>query len=224
MSIVSLLIIIASLTALSMLHEEKRIDDTCAIVTLVAALACVPSCILGDPVVSIVGPLLTILCIVGSMIMTKQSNRELGQALRRDAAKEAAGPSVSPLSEAELNEVLGWVLQQFQAWRAGNHAHDSVVIACEPERMRFSGGGSTAFRPHSHRVFNDVFVSCFSDSEQDVRYEEQKRYRRELSERILQKLVSYESGIGPDGSKYASSFWIDDAGDILGPWERRNHA
>lgn len=146
MSIVSLLTIIASLTALSMLHEEKRIDDTCAIVTLVAALACVPSCILGDPVVSIVGPLLTILCIVGSMIMIKQSNRELGQALRRDAAKEAAGPSVSPLSEAEL------------------------------------------------------------------------------SERILQKLASYESGIGPDGSKYASSFWIDDVGDILGPWERRNHA
>ena len=220
MSIVSVLIIIASLSALSMLHEEKRIDDTCAIVTLIAGLACLPGCILGDPVLSIIGPFMAILCIVGSLIMTKQSNQELEQELHRDAAREAAGPSVAPLSEAELNEVLGWVLQQYQSWRTGSHAHDSIVIACEDDRMRFSGGGSTVYRPHSHRVLNDVFVRCFSDSEQDMRYEEQKRYRRELSERILQTLASYESEMG-FYSKYTSSFWIDDLGDILGPWERR---
>lgn len=84
------------------------------------------------------------------------------------------------------------------------------------------GGAILTLRPHSHCVFNDPYAKCFSPSEWDGRWDAQKAYRRQLSERILALLASQESGYGPCG-KHSSSFWIDDVGDILGPWEK-NHA
>lgn len=222
MSTVALVITGASLIALSILHEDKKIDDGGAILTLIVALGSAPGLIMGDPLVTIVAPFGIILCIVGSLYETAKSNRESELELQRDAAQEAAGPAVVPLSEDELAEIFDWVLGQYGKWRNASHSHDSIVIACEPERMRFSGNGFTAYRPHSHCVYNDPYEKCFSPSEWDGRWDAQKAYRRQLSERILALLASQESGYGPYG-KHSSSFWIDDVGDILGPWEK-NHA